>query len=249
MSGHSKWSQIKRQKAVTDAKRGDAFTKLGREITVSAREGGADPEANFRLRLAIQRARESNMPADNIERAIKRGAGLVEGESIEEFAYEAYGPGGAALYVEITTDNRNRASAEVRNILTRAGGSLGESGSVAWLFEPQGLITVEAGVKDPDEVALIAIDAGADDVGTSDSGVEIKTSPSQLEDIRKALTKHNLQVVSAERAMTPRSTIILDEATTHQIMRLIEKLEELDDVRRVYTNIELTAELVESYQG
>src|SRR6059058_3335389 len=180
MSGHSKWSQIKRQKGVADARRGQLFTKLGREITVAAREGGADPDANARLRLAVQKAREANMPMDTIERAIKRGAGGGEGAALDEVTYEGYGPGGAAILVEAMTDNRNRSVAEIRNAFTRGGGSLGESGCVAWLFDPRGVIAVDVNGQDPDETALIAIDAGADDVRVEGSSLEVITAPADF---------------------------------------------------------------------
>src|SRR5579884_4292516 len=175
MSGHSKWAQIKHQKAGNDAKRGQLFTKLGREISIAAREGGPDPEANFRLRLAIQHARDANMPSENIERAIKRGSGQLEGANLEEVTYEGYGPGGAAVLVEAMTDNRNRAIAEVRNAFTRGGGNLGEAGSVGWLFEPRGIISIDLDGKDADELALAAIDAGAEDVSNDAESVEVYT--------------------------------------------------------------------------
>lgn len=248
MSGHSKWATIKRQKAATDAKRGQAFTKLGREITIAARDG-PDPNSNFRLRLAVNRAREANMPADNIQRAIKRASGSAAGESIEELVYEGYGPGGAALYIEVVTDNRKRTSAAVRNVVQRAGGSLGESGSVTWLFEPRGLVTVEVGDNDPDEVAMIAIDAEADDVESVDGTLEVQCTPGRLESVRSAFESVQLNVISSESSLTPKSSVSLDSQTTHQVMRLVENLEELDDVRNVHSNIDLTPELVESYRG
>ena len=249
MSGHSKWATIKRQKAATDAKRGQAFTKLGREITIAARDGGPDPNVNFRLRLAVNRAREANMPADNIDRAINRATGSATGESIEELVYEGYGPGGAALYIEVTTDNRKRSGAEVRNVVQRAGGSLGDSGSVTWLFEPRGLLTVEVGDNDPDDVAMIAIDAEADDVESVDGTVEVQCPPSRLESVRKAFESVKLNVISSERSLSPLNSVSLDRQTTHQVMRLVEKLEELDDVRSVHTNMDLTQEMVESYRA
>src|ERR671939_1228914 len=188
VSGHSKWAQIKRAKGANDVKRGQLFTKLGREITIAAREGGADPDGNARLRMAIDRAREANMPMDTIQRAIQRGTGGGEGASLEEVVYEAYGAGGAALLIEATTDNRNRTVAEVRATLTRGGGSLGESGSVAWNFESRGVIVAQPRANDdPEELALKAIDAGADDFTVEDSEVEILTEPTQLDEVRKAL--------------------------------------------------------------
>lgn len=247
MSGHSKWAQIKRQKATTDAKKGQTFTKLGREITVAARQGGGDPDANFRLRLAMQRAREANMPMENVERAIKRGAGGAEGESLEEVFYEGYGPGGAALMVAVTTDNRNRATAEIRNAFARSGGNLGESGCVAWLFEPRSVITIDSTGRDPEELALLAIDAGVEDVKTGGGTVEVRTNPTQLEEVRRALEEQAVKVLSAESSMVPKTMLELDEKDTLQVLRLMDRLEELDDVQRVYCNVALTEELVERY--
>lgn len=249
MSGHSKWAQIKRQKASTDARRGQMFTKLGREITVAARQGGGDPEANFRLRLAIQRAREANMPLENIERAIKRATGGTDAAVLEEITYEGYGPGGAAILIEAMTDNRNRAVAEIRNVFSRAGGSLGESGCVAWLFEPRGVITVEAEGLDSEELALLAIDAGAEDVKTEDRSVEVYTSPADLEEVRRVLETHKVKVASAETSMVPKTTIQLDARASEQVLRLMDKLEELDDVQRVYSNVDFPEDLLETYAG
>ncbi len=249
MSGHSKWAQIKRQKGANDQKKGQMFTKLGREITVAARQGGTDPEANFRLRLAIAKARESNMPMENIERAIKRAAGAGEGAALEEISYEGYGPGGAALLVEVTTDNRNRAASEVRNAFTRGGGNLGESGCVAWLFDPKGVIVVEPGDADPDEIALFAIDAGAEDVKTEDGTVEIYTEPASLDQVRREVERRRLKVVSAETSMLPKTNVELEEKDAIQLMKLIERLEELDDVQKVYTNVEFSEDLLEKYAG
>ncbi len=249
MSGHSKWAQIKRQKGVNDNKRGQVFTKLGREITVAARDGGGDPNANFRLRLAIQRARENNMPMENIERAIKRGAGGGEGSALEEVIYEGYGAGGAAILVEAMTDNRNRAAADIRSVFTRHGGSLGESGCVAWLFDSRGLISVEVGKNDPDELALLAIDAGADDVKVEDGTLEVYTAPGDLEAVRLALEKSKLTIASAEVSMVPKTTLELDAKATAQVMRLLERLEDLDDVQRVYSNVEVSEEAVAEYSA
>jgi len=249
MAGHSKWAQIKRQKGANDAKRGQLFTKLGREITVAAREGGGDPSDNVRLRLAIARARESNMPMENIERAIKRGTGQIEGAAYEEMTYEGYGPGGAALMVEVMTDNRNRTAAELRNVLTHGGGNLGESGSVAWQFQRRGVISVTADGKDPDEIALIAIDAGAEDVQTDDSAVEVYTDPGSFEAVRQALETAAVAIENAEVAMVPSATVELDEATSLKVMRLIEKLEDLDDVQSVVTNANFAESAMASVAG
>ncbi len=245
MSGHSKWAQIKRAKGANDQKRGQLFTKLGREITVAARAGGANPEANARLRLAVERAREANMPMDTIQRAIQRGAGAGEGAQLEEVTYEGYGAGGAALLIEATTDNRNRTVAEIRAALTRGGGSLGEAGSVAWNFEQRGVILVEVdGKQDPEELALKAIDAGADDFTTEDGELEVLTEPSLLDDVRSALQDGGGKVTSAEVAMVPKTQVELPTDQAAQVLRLVEKLEDLDDVSRVYTNVQLSEDVL-----
>lgn len=247
MSGHSKWAQIKHQKAGNDAKRGQLFTKLGREISIAAREGGADPEANVRLRLAVQRARDANMPTENIDRAIKRGSGQGDGAALEEAVYEGYGPGGAAMLVEVATDNRNRAAAEVRNAFTRAGGNLGESGCVSWIFEPRGVIEVEANGHDPDDLAMEAIDAGAEDVQTDRGVVSIYTSPAALDHVRQALAAENVNITSAETTMLPKTTVATDDETALKVLRLVDRLEELDDVQKVYTNLEIPDAVLEQY--
>ncbi len=248
MSGHSKWAQIKRQKGAADAKRGQLFTKLGREIAVAAREG-ADPAANARLRLAIQRARDANMPMDTIERAIKRAAGTGEGAHFQQITYEGYGPNGVAILVDVLTDNRNRAAAEIRSVFHRNGGNLGEAGSVRWLFEPKGIITVETDGKNADEIALVAIDAGADDVQVDDQLLEVYTDPSQVEELRSALEEAGITVSSSETGMVPKTTIPLDEEAAEQTMRLVERLEELDDVQQVYTNSEISEDVAASLAG
>lgn len=249
MSGHSKWSTIKRQKGANDAKRGAIFTKLSREIIQAAKQGGGDPGLNFKLRLAIQRAKAQNMPNDNIERAIAKGTGGGEGEQLDEIQYEGYGPGGTAIIVAALTDNRNRTVAEIRHQFSRGGGNLGENGSVAWQFEAKGLITIPVNGKDPDELALIAIDAGAEDVDVQDDQVEIKTDPSSLEPVRKTLESNGLEVENADFALVPKMTVELEEKAAHQVLRLIEALEDLEDVQRVYSNAEFTDEAIESYGG
>ncbi|MDA8216919.1 MAG: YebC/PmpR family DNA-binding transcriptional regulator [Dehalococcoidales bacterium] len=249
MSGHSKWAQIKRQKGVADTKRGQLFTKLGRELSVAAREGGPDPDLNARLRLAVQKARESNMPMDNIERAIKKGSEKGDGANLEEIVYEGYGPSGAALFVEALSDNRNRSVAEIRNVFTRAGGSLGESGCVAWLFDQRGVITVDAAEVDPEEVALQAIDSGADDVQVADGVVEVYTAPSNLEDLRKSLEGQGVPIDSAEVSMIPKTALELEEKEALSVLRLVDRLEDLDDVQRVYTNVDFSAEVIEKYES
>ena len=249
MSGHSKWAQIKRQKGANDAKRGQLFTKLGREISVAARQGGTDPEANFRLRLAVQRARDNNMPLENIERAIKRGAGSGESAALEDIVYEGYGPGGVAVMVEVLTDNRNRTAAEVRNVFTRAGGSLGETGCVAWQFKPSGLISAEVKAGEPDDLALLAIDAGAVDVKAEDGAVEIYTEPGDLETVRRAVESAGAVISSAETSMVPETTVELDSKVAAQVLKLLDRLEELDDVQRVYSNAEFSEDILEQYGG
>ena len=245
MAGHSKWAQIKRQKGANDAKRGQLFTKLTREITIAAREGGGDPDANFRLRLAVQRARQINMPAENIQRAISRATGSGDDQQqLEEITYEGYGPGGVAIFVEALTDNRNRTVAEVRNVFTRNGGNLGESGSVAWLFEPRGYISVPVDGKDSDEVTLTAIDAGAIDVMEEDKALAVYTALEDMEKVRGALESAGLSAETAERAMVPKTQVSLDAQKGAQVVRLIERLEDLDDVQNVSTNLDLSEELV-----
>lgn len=247
MSGHSKWSQIKRQKGANDARRGQLFTKLGREITVAARAGGGDPDANFRLRLAIQKARLSNMPADNIQRAIARGAGGGEGGNLDEIVYEGYGPGGVAILVEAMTDNRNRTVAEVRNVFSRHGGNMGESGSVGWMFEPRGIITVSADGHNPEEIELAAIDAGADDVRVDGDEVTVVTDPGSLDRVRTAL-EGQYSIADAESTMLPQTTVELDPKHALQVMKLVEKLDELDDVQRVHTNTEFSEEAIAEFE-
>ena len=249
MSGHSKWSQIKRQKGVTDSRRGQLFTKLSREIEAAVRQGGDSPEMNFRLRLAIQKARDSNMPIDNIERAIKRVAGGTEVANLIEATYEGYGPGGVAILLEALTDNRNRTTADIRNVFSRGGGSLGESGCVTWIFEPKGVITVTAGDAEEEELALYVIDAGAEDIKVIDGSLEIQTKPEDLEGLRRDLEQRNLAIVSAEVLKVPKSVVMLDEKAALQALRLLDKLEELDDVQRVFTNADFPDEALEKYRN
>jgi YebC/PmpR family DNA-binding regulatory protein len=245
VSGHSKWAQIKRAKGANDQKRGQLFTKLGREISVAAREGGPSPDGNARLRMAIDHAREANMPMDTIQRAIQRGVGGAEGAQLEEVVYEGYGAGGAALLIEATTDNRNRTVAEVRATLTRGGGSLGESGSVAWNFESRGVIVCQAeGKLKPDDLALKAVDAGAEDFNVDGTYVEVLTEPTHLDDVRRAVEAAGAQVSSAEVAMVPKTQLELPVDQTTAVLRLVDKLEELDDVTRVYTNVHISDEVL-----
>lgn len=247
MSGHSKWAQIKRQKGVADAKRGQVFTKLGREIAVAAREAGPNPDMNPRLRLALDRARAANMPLDTIDRALKRAAGGGEGVSLDQVTYEGYGPGGAALLVEVLTDNRNRAVAEVRNAFTRGGGSLGEAGCVAWLFDQRGVLTVETDGSDPEEIELQAIDAGAEDVRADGDVVEVYTTPAELEAVRTALIDAGAKIAAAELAMVPKTSIELTPKDAASNLRLMERLEDLDDVQKVSTNLEISEAALAEY--
>ncbi len=250
MSGHSKWSQIKRQKGVNDAHRGQIFTKLAREISVAARLGGGDPDGNFRLRLCIQRARDLNLPMENVERAVKRGIGELGGSALDEVVYEGYGPGGTAFLVQALTDNRNRTVAEVRHAFERSGGRLGESGCVAWLFDPQGIITVkvEEGPRS-EELAMVAIEAGAEDVQVSDGSMDITTEPQRLDQVRKALEGSGAEIVSVEDLMQPKSTVALEGKEALQNLRLLDKLENLDDVQKAFSNADIPDEIMEQYEG
>jgi len=247
MSGHSKWSQIKHQKAGNDARRGQLFTKLARELTIAAREGGSDPDANVRLRLAIQHAKDANLPSENVERAIKRGTGQSDGAALEEAVYEGYGPGGAAVLVEVATDNRNRAAADVRSAFSRGGGNLGEAGCVGWLFEPRGVVEVKVDGHDPDDIALHAIDAGAEDVKAEGDTMEIYTTPTSLDRVRRAMEELHLSVTNAESTVIPKTTLATDDETVLRVLRLVDRLEELDDVQKVYTNVEIPDSVIEQY--
>jgi YebC/PmpR family DNA-binding regulatory protein len=248
LSGHSKWSTIKRKKAATDAKRGQIFTKFAKEIAIAAREG-ADPEVNFRLRLVIDKAKAANMPKDNIERAIRRGAGLEKGMILEEITYEGYGPHGVALLIQTVTDNRNRAVADIRRWFNRLGGSLGESGCVAWQFEPKGYFTLATDDLDPDQVFDIAVESGADDVSFGEDMIEIFAEPNEFQAVKERLEQHGLALESAEITMVPKTTITLDEKQAFQNMNLISNLEELDDVQQVYSNLDITDELMTKFEA
>ena len=250
MSGHSKWSTIKHGKAVSDARRGKLFTKLAREIIVAAKQGGGDSDSNFRLRMAVQRAKDNNMPAGNIERAIKRGTGdASDGVQMLEAVYEGYGPGGTAIMLETMTDNRNRTVSDIRSTLTKAGGNLAESGAVAWQFEKKGVVVVQSDEDQVDDLALAAIDAGADDFETVDSTLHLYSAPGALEDLRIALTEQDAVISSSETAMLPKTTIMLDARTALQALRLLDELEELDDVQRVFSNADFPEEALERYKS
>jgi YebC/PmpR family DNA-binding regulatory protein len=250
MSGHSKWSTIKRQKGANDAKRGALFTKVTREITVAARQGGPDPDANYRLRLAVEKARSINMPADNVKRAIERASGAGDADAYEEIVYEGYGPGGVAVLVEAATDNRNRTAADIRSIFTKAGGQLAGSGAVAWQFEPRGVIAVPRAGIDADEVSLAAIDAGADDIDLDDQErLEVYTSPGDLEAVRLALEAAGYAIEAAETTMIAKQTVELDSSKARQNLRLVESLEDLDDVQRVTANFDIPEDVFAEVTG
>lgn len=249
MSGHNKWSSIKHQKGVADAKRGAAFTKITREIIVAVRAGGRDQDANYRLRLAIQKARDANMPYDNIDRAIKRGSGEMEGAILTEMSLEGYGPSGAAIMLHAVSDNRNRTLQDVRNIFNRHGGNLGENGSVAWLFENRGVISVEAAGLNKDELELKAIDAGAEDIKVEDGFVEIYTKPEDLETVRKGLEEQKVPISSASVSTIPKATVHLDEKAALTTLKLLDLLEELDDVDNVTSNVDFPDQVIEKYRS
>jgi YebC/PmpR family DNA-binding regulatory protein len=244
MSGHSKWSTIKRKKGAADAKRGQLFTKLGKEIELAARSGG-DPEFNFKLRLMIDKAKMANMPRDNIERARRRGAGEEKGAvQLEELTYEGYAPHGVAVIVNVLTDNRNRSVAEVRKVLTRAGGTLGEAGSVGWLFDQRGYMTIPLDDRDPDELAMMVIEAGADDFQVGDDSVEVFTRPDALNQVREALLAQGIEVDTFELTMQPKTSISLDDENSIKVLNMIEYLEELEDVQAVFSNLDGSDELL-----
>jgi len=248
MSGHSKWSTIKHKKAAEDAKRGKIFTKLAREITIAARAGGGDPTVNFSLRLVIDKAKTANMPKENIERAIKRGTGELKSAVLKEFTYEGYGPGGTALLMQVLTDNKKRAVADIRRVFNRMGGSLGESGSVAWQFDQKGYLLIEARDQDPEELALMAIDANADDIRIDDGQVEIYTLPTDFQRVKETMEELGVELAEAQLAMVPKTLLELDTAETLRTMRLIEALEDLDDVQQVYTNVDISDEVMAQYE-
>lgn len=250
MSGHSKWANIKHRKAAQDAKRGNLFQKLVKAVIIAAKEGGGDPAMNMRLKAAIDRAKAASVPNDNIIRGIKRGTGEIEGAQYEEITYEAYGPNGVAILIEVLTDNRNRAASEIRALLTRNGGSLGEAGSVAWMFERKG--TIEVSGKDLDEEALMtaALEAGAEDLEQQDEGFAVYTDPASLPDVRDALEKAGYSIERAETEMVPKNTVqISDPEKARKMLRLMDLLEENDDTQNVYGNFDIPDEIMESLEG
>jgi len=245
MSGHSKWSSIKHKKAAKDAKRGKIFTKMIKEITVAARMGGGDVNANPRLRTAVTTAKAASMPSDNIERAIKKGTGELEGVNYEEINYEGYGPAGVAIMVSVLTDNRNRTVAEIRNIFEKNHGNLGAGGCVAWMFSKKGLITVEQSAAAEERVYDVALEGGADDIGDGGDVFEVTVAPEKLEDVKTALDKAGIPVASAEVAMVPQSTVTLRGREAEQTLKLLEVLEDHDDVQKVAANVDIPQEEVE----
>jgi YebC/PmpR family DNA-binding regulatory protein len=244
MSGHSKWSSIKHKKGAADAKRGKIFTKIIKEITVATRIGGGDPDGNPRLRTAIMGAKSKNMPVDNITRAIKKGTGELEGIQYEEHTYEGYGPGGAAIFLEAMTDNKNRTVSEIRAALGKAGGNLGENGCVGWMFEKKGLITVKAEVKSEDELMELAIDAGADDLQTVDEQYEITTAVENFEAVRKALEDAGVAMELAEITRIPQNTVSIDEKKGKALLKLMDILDDHDDIQKAYSNFDISDEVM-----
>jgi YebC/PmpR family DNA-binding regulatory protein len=249
MAGHSKWKQIKRKKAVTDQRRGAAFTKLIREITIAAKQGGGDPNGNARLRTAIDAAKAENMPLDNIERAVKKGTGELEGVTYEEVTYEGYGPGGAAILIHATTDNANRTVAEIRHAFSRHGGNLGATNSVSWMFDRKGQLTVDAARASEDATMEVALDAGAEDMAHEGDVFLITTPPHDLHAVQEALKAKKLPVLSAEIAMLPKSTVKVDGGDAKRLLALVEALEEMDDVAKVFSNFDIDAEAMAAVTG
>jgi YebC/PmpR family DNA-binding regulatory protein len=245
MSGHSKWSTIKHKKAAKDAKRGKLFTKLIKEITVAARMGGGDINANPRLRTAVMTARTQSMPGDNIDRAIKKGTGELEGVTYEEIQYEGYGPGGAAIIAQVLTDNKNRTVSEIRRLFTKHGGNLGETGCVGWMFDKKGLITVEKSQTDEERLLGIVLDAGAEDVRDEDEFFEVVTQPEDFHAVKERLDHEKVAVASAQVTLIPKNTVNVDAKNVEQILKLTEELEDHDDVQNVSANFNIPAELME----
>lgn len=242
MSGHSKWATIRRKKGALDAKRGKIFTRLIREITIAARQGGGDPDGNPRLRLAIDNAKAANMPADNIERAIKKATGELEGAQISELIYEGYGPGGVAILVEVATDNKNRTVAEIRHVFSKGTGNMGETGSVAWMFERKGVITVRRDGKSEDDMMEIILDLGADDLSTEEDFFEVTTSLESFETVRKGLLEKKLTNENASLQWTAKNLTPVKGDDAEKLMKLIENLEECDDVQNVFSNADFPEE-------
>ena len=249
MSGHSKWSTIKRKKGAIDAKRGKIFTKLAKEIIVAAKIGGGDPAGNSRLRHAVAAARAENMPKDNIEKAIKKGTGELDSVNYEEINYEGYGPGGVAILIEVMTDNKNRTLPEIRSAMNKNNGNMGEAGSVAWMFDRKGLITVNAADTTEDDLMLIALDAGAEDILSEEDTFEVYTDPSSFDDVRKAIEEAGITPLSADLTMKPQTMIKLEGNEAEQMIRLMDRLEDLDDVQKVYANFDISEETLAALEA
>jgi YebC/PmpR family DNA-binding regulatory protein len=251
MAGHSKWANTKHRKARADAQKGKVFTKIAREIIVAAREGGPDPEANFRLRLAVQKAREVNMPGDNINRAIQKGSGEGDSLSLEQVTYEGYGPSGVAVLLEIMTDNRNRTAADIRHIFSRRGGNMGESGCVAWIFNRKGYLTIDhtEGLPSEDELMMLALEGGAEDFQTEENSYVILTSTEDFERVKDTFMKENIELSTAEVTMVPSNLVRIEDADeAAKVLNLLEALEEHDDVQNVYANFDIPDEIMQSLQ-
>jgi YebC/PmpR family DNA-binding regulatory protein len=246
MSGHSRWSQIKRKKGKTDVQRGKLFSKILREITVAAKNGGGDSKVNMRLKAAMESAKEANMPHENIKRAIQKGTGELPGESYEEITYEGYGPGGVAVMVRVVTDNRNRTAPEIRHTFEKHGGNMGASGAVAWMFDRRGIILVDAEKIDEDDLLARALEAGATDMRRIEKAFEITTAPAEMDAVRTALEAARVPVLEAEVTFVPQSTVRVEGKDAPQVLRLIEALEELDDVQTVYANYDIPDEVIEA---
>jgi YebC/PmpR family DNA-binding regulatory protein len=249
MSGHSKWATIKHKKAATDAKRGKIFTKIIRELSIAARSGGTDPNSNPRLRTAIAAAKNENMPNDNIERAIARGAGTMEGEQLEEVIYEGYGPGGVGMLVEVVTSNRNRSAGELRHLFSKNGGNMAETGAVGWMFHRKGDIVVPKEAADEDTMMGIVLDAGAEDLNDDGSAWEVTTPPEAMEKVREALVKAGITPASAEVAFIPQNYVKLTGAQAQQMLRMVENMEDHDDVQHVYANFDIDEKEIEAVAG
>ncbi len=246
MSGHSKWSTIKRKKGALDAKRGKIFTKLIKEITVAARMGGGDPESNPRLRTAIAAAKAENMPKENIERAIKKGTGELEGTQYEELIYEGHGPGGVAVLVEVMTDNKNRSIAEIRHIFSKHGGNLGENGCVSWMFDKKGLLVFSKDQVSEDDVMAVALEAGADDIKETEKEYEVIVEPSEFETVKEAFDKAGIPYLVAEISMVPQNTIALEGKDAEKMLKLMDALEDSDDVQHAYANFDISEAIMET---
>ncbi len=246
MSGHSKWHSIRHKKGATDAKRGKLFTKIIKEITIAARLGGGDPDANPRLRTVIAKAKEANMPKDNIEKAIKKGTGELEGYHLEEVVYEGYGPSGVAIMIDAMTDNKNRTTAEIRNLLTKSGGNLGENGCVSWIFEKKGILTMSSEKYEEDTVMEVALEAGADDVTRDGEVWEITTTPEQFESVKDAFQAKGFELILNDIMRVPNTTVKLEAKTAEKILTLIDKLEDNDDVQNVAANFDIPEEVMEN---